>query len=204
MLMDRDKKILQFINQFGFCEMPHLNQRFNFKHPRNYQIMNKLKKAGLIIHEQNRLSQYGTYRLTKAGALHTPLPPIKRVPFGIYDHEILLIQLYFKLMALYPNATWISERHLAYQKHQDGIGKRAHVPDGLLVFHEGKTVAIELERSLKGNKRVEKILRDYRKDVSIEEIWYFCSAEVLPTLTKLSEDRHYLKVYPLERFLHAP
>ncbi len=50
-LTERDLQILTFINQFGFCEMPHLDRQFQFNKPRNYQIIKRLIQGGLLQHQ---------------------------------------------------------------------------------------------------------------------------------------------------------
>ena len=58
-LTERYREILKFINDFGFCEMPHLDARFAWKQARNYQIMRRLIGAGLVKHERVLFWQAG-------------------------------------------------------------------------------------------------------------------------------------------------
>src|SRR5579862_1894816 len=140
-LTKRDLEILNFINQFGFCEMPHLDRRFGLNKPFNYKLMGRLIRRGLVKHKRVFYDRHGVYWLSRDGASHTPLPPIKKIPVGIYRHEVLLIELYFELTKRYPEAKWIGERELIWDKFSEGVGQKGHVADGMLIFPDGKKVA---------------------------------------------------------------
>lgn len=203
MITERDVQILQFVNQFGFCQMPHISQRFQLNKPRNYQVVGKLVDQGLLRHEFLFHRQHGVYRTSNRGAKLTNLPSLKKIPTGIYDHEMTLIDLYFQITALHPTATWISERELVWDKFSQGVGKKGHVADGMLVFPEGKKVAVELELTRKGERRIGRILNYYAKQFDINEVWYFCEDTVVPTLAKLAANQPHIKIHLLAEYLHA-
>lgn len=48
LLTDRDREIMRFINQFGFCEMKQIEKMFCLRKPRNYKVMQRLVKAELV------------------------------------------------------------------------------------------------------------------------------------------------------------
>ncbi len=199
----RDLEILHFINQFGFCEMPHLNRRFNFKKPRNYQVVKRLLKEGLLQRQFLFYGKSGIYTLSEEGAKYTDFPPLRRLPLAIYDHEITLIDVHTILMKQHPTARWVSERELKLKKFSKGFGQRGHVADGKLIFPDNKVVAIELELTVKGQRRIEKILKHYSRDTDIHEIWYFCSSKVIPVITKLTTRMPFVKIFNLTELLHA-
>src|SRR5438128_1599019 len=111
-MTERDHEILNFINEFGFCEMPQLQKRFGLKMQRGYKVVQRLIKEGLVIHERILHNRPGAFYLTNRGAEHTELPPISRVSTAIYKHQITIIEAYFKLIQKFPEATWISERRM--------------------------------------------------------------------------------------------
>tara|TARA_R110000868_G_scaffold207266_7_gene456253 strand:+ start:105 stop:722 length:618 start_codon:yes stop_codon:yes gene_type:complete len=203
MIKERDVAILKFINQFGFCEMPHLDRQFNLHKPYNYELLKKLINKGLIEHEPMFYQRHGIYRLTTEGAKHTNLPRLKKVPLWKYEHEMQLIQVYFELMRRYRQATWISERMLLRDKYCGGVGKTGHVADGLLIFPDDKKIAIEVELSLKGRDRSEKILKQYSTQWGVDEVWYFCSDEVIGVIQELALKRPMIKVHHLKEWLSA-
>lgn len=200
-ITERDVEILRFINDFGFCEMPQLERRFGFKKPRNYQVMSRLIEGGLVKHERVFYGRHGIFRLSERGAKLTELPALARVPLATYQHDLTLIEVYLKLREQYPAAQWVSERQLRRDKYFDGVGKTGHLSDGLLVFPDGKQVAVEVELSLKGKHRLEHILKGYGADFSLEAVWYYCSEGVASVISLMAASWPFVKIYPLREFL---
>jgi hypothetical protein len=181
--------------------MPHLDKRFGWRKPRNYQLVGKLVEAGFLKHERVFFGRHGVYRLSKKGASHTDLPALKNVPLGNYAHEVNLIHVYLKLSSLYPEARFISERQLKRDKFFDGVGKTGHLSDGFLVFPDGKQVSIEVELSLKGRNRFQSILKSYSSDFSVKEVWYFCSDSIVDAVQSIVVKYPFVKVHSLQEFL---
>ena len=197
-MTQRDVEILKFINEFWFCEITQIEKKFNLKQPRSYQIMNRLVRADLVIHKKIFHGRKGIFYLSKLGASYTDLPQMTNLPVAIYDHQLAIIELHFKLMHLFPNAEWVSERRLIQDKFAMGrMGRKGHISDGLLLFPDDKKVAIEVELSMKGKSRLQKILGCYSGQFDINEIWYFCSPEVLPKMKKATEKKSYIKIQAL-------
>ena len=200
-LTDRDIEILRFINDFGFCTTPHLMNFISVRQWRIYQIMNRLVRRGLVKKEFGFQGHPLIYYLTDEGASFTDLPAIDAVSFGVYLHQVAMVNVALKLMRLYPEATWVSERHLKYDKFIDGVGVRGHIADGLLLFPDAKRVAIEVELSVKGKRRLDGILKSYSAQFDIKEIWYFCSPKAYSSLTGLVGKKTYIKLFTLKEFL---
>jgi predicted transcriptional regulator len=199
-LTARDLDILRFINDFGFCEMPHINQRFGLKHPRNYQIMGRLIHSELVKCDAIFYRRHRMFRLTGKGAKYTDLPALHRVALGNFKHNLSLIEVYLKLRALYSEATWISERALKHDKYFKGVGQHGHVSDGILLLND-RQVAIEVELTSKGKNRWEKILNAYSAELSINEVWYYATQAVSQSLCALASKMPFIKVFDLNEFL---
>ena len=197
-ITDRDIEILKFINEFGFCEMPQLEKRFGLKTPRSYKVIQRLVKAGLVIHERILHNRPGAFYLTNRGAEHTDLPAIARVPVAIYKHQIMIIEAYFKLIQKFTETQWVSERRMKRDKFQDGIGKRGHIADGMLVFPDQKKIAIEIELSAKGKRRLTEIFRNYGTQHGIKEAWYFFSKNIMADYAELAGNKSFIKIHKLE------
>tara|TARA_R110000868_G_scaffold309421_3_gene570746 strand:- start:564 stop:1184 length:621 start_codon:yes stop_codon:yes gene_type:complete len=200
-LTKRDKEILQFINASGYCSAPQLGKRFSMQWWIVYRRMNQLIGAGLVIHKRINFSGFGIYFLTPIGARFTDLPPIDGISKGGFDHQALLVDLVLRLRDVYPEALWVSERHLKHQKFYYGVGKVGHVADGILTFPDGKKFAIELELTNKSNARLAKILRAYGAQFEIEAAWYFCADSVISPLSALCANKPYIKVHSLKEFM---
>jgi hypothetical protein len=200
-LTKRDIAILQFVNTFGFCTLPHLEQHFALKSRRAYQLMQRLIQVGYIQHQRIFHAQHGIYYLTDQGATCTDLPAIDKIPIGIYYHQLRIIDVYLKLRQQYPHADWVSERYLKHEKFYKGIGQPGHTADGILRFTDGKYVAIEIELSLKSKNRLSHILKFYGSQLHIHEVWYYCTSQVIPTLKTLAEKLPFVKIHSLDTFL---
>jgi hypothetical protein len=98
---------------------------------------------------------------------------------------------------LAPEAQWVSERRLKRDRFAKGIGRTGHIADGLLVFPDDRHIAIEVELTMKGKLRLEKIFRAYGGQFEIKEVWYFCSPDILPKIRKAAEKRSYIKIHGL-------
>lgn len=201
-LTQRDMAILSFINDFGFCEMQHLERRFGMKKPIGYRLMRRLIKAGLVVHERIYHFEPGIYFLTPEGAKCTSLPPISHFAIGRYAHQKALIDVYLTLRECFPNTKWLSERQLKHEKFFDGIGKYGHLADGVLAFPDGRNIAIEVELNLKGKERTKQIFKQYAAQFSFHEIWYFCPKEMAANLNSLAKNMPFIKIYHFEENLH--
>ena len=201
-LTQRDKAILCFINESGFCIMPQIEREFNLRFPRSYQVIKRLIEGSYVVHNQIFKNQFGFYYLTKKGAKNTPLPAISHIPLGNYQHQLQITDIRQRLVILYPNSQWICERHLKQQKFYYGIGKKGHTADGILIFPDERKIAIEVERSLKGKRRLETILSTYGGQFEIDEAWYFCTDEIIRPLAMLAKNKPYIKIYSLKEFLY--
>ncbi len=196
-------EILRFINEFGFCEIIQIDKKFNLKKPRNYKVMGRLVKSGLVIHKRLFQNQHGYFYLSRRGAGFTELPSMTNIPLNTYNHQLRIIDVYFKLTQQYPDAIWIGERRLKQEKFTKRFDKRKrrHIADGMLVFPDQSQVAIEVELTTKGRFRLNDILKRYASDFSIKEVWYYCSSAAIGGVSRLAADMKYIKVNSLREFL---
>lgn len=198
LLTNRDMEIMRFINEFGFCEMPQIERRFGLNKPRSYKVVKRLINAGLVVHEYVLRNRHGIYRLTREGADCTDLPMLKYVSLGSYIHQLTVIDVHLKLMQRFPEASWVSERRLRREKFLSGRFDRfGHVADGMLLFPEDKKIAIEVELTMKGKDRLDKIIRNYASDCSINGVWYYCLSDIVNKMKKATDWRSYVSVYEL-------
>ena len=200
-LTDRDIEILGFISDCGYCSTLHLTNFLSVKRARIYQLMKRLVQCKFVIKEYLLQGHPAIYYLTSEGASFTELPLIDYISLGTYRHQIIMINVALKLMQVHPEAVWVSERHLKYDKFCNGIGKRGHVADSLLVFPDDRQVAIEVELSVKGKQRIEGIIKSYASQFAIKEVWYFCSQSAYTVLSGLVAKKSYIKLFSIKEFL---
>jgi hypothetical protein len=82
-----------------------------------------------------------------------------------------------------PGDTWRSERELRAELNGTTEETRRHMPDAELVTDKG-IIAIEVEITLKAEKRLHEILVDLAPNNRYYTIWYFCSDQVHKALAK--------------------
>ena len=158
--------------------------------------------AGLVIHQKAGLNKYGIYYLNSRGAGYTDLPPVERISNGIFNHQKNLVDVILKLREMYPDAIWVSERHLIQQKFYYGVGRSGHVSDGVLIFPDGSKVSIEVELSLKSKQRLRGIFNSYAGTLAYKEVWYYCADTAIRGITALAGKRSFIKIYSLREFLN--
>ncbi|BBB15139.1 uncharacterized protein RVIR1_06410 [Candidatus Rickettsiella viridis] len=106
-----------------------------------------------------------------------------------------------RLAFLYLQSSWISERKLKHEKYKLGVGKEGHLPDGILVFADGKQAAIEVELSSKSRQRLDDILKTYATQFTLQEVWYFCHESMVPRLKEEAKAMPFVKIHALKPFL---
>ncbi|EKD71611.1 MAG: hypothetical protein ACD_46C00144G0001 [uncultured bacterium] len=196
-ITERDVEILKFINEFGFCEIKQIEKQFCIKKSRGYQIMKRLVIANLVTHQMIFHGAHGIFYLTKEGAQYTDLPQIKNIPKDNYEHQLAIIEIYFKLKEQYPEAEWIGERRIKREKYMKGLGKAGHIADAMLVFPDSTEIAIEVELTMKSKKRLTDIFKNYVSCFDIKEVWYFCAPEIIGRVSKLAEKMPFIKIHSL-------
>lgn len=202
-LTERDVKILRFINDFGFCELRQIMRYFDINQSNAYKIMKRLCKHELVRHERLYLRKPGVYQLSRQGAAYTELPSLKKLPESLYQHQLKIVDVFIQLQKLHLGSYWLSERHLLKNRTREEIKKKIHIPDGMLIFPDKKPIAIEVELTLKAEKRLDKILRWYAGKFDIESVWYYCNPQVMSTLQKLTAKRSFICIHNLEEFLNG-
>jgi hypothetical protein len=145
---------------------------------------------GLVKHVQLIHGQPGVYWLTRIGgqACGSSLKPLKEPVLQTFVHDLQLVGLANQLETTYPDITWITAREIMSQRLQGVTDRKvalqqmaAQIPDGILV-REGRRFAVELELSLKADKRLQNIVTNYGKDIlagHYTAVLYYCGTKVI-------------------------
>jgi len=84
-----------------------------------------------------------------------------------------------------PKDTWRSEREIRAQQNVNPEGSTPpHVPDAELISPNGTVRAIEVELTIKAEKRLEAIVFDFAANKRYNAIWYFLPESVYSAVTK--------------------
>lgn len=198
----RDVDMLNWINGVGFVNIDQITTRYKISRETAYARLRKLIAHHYLLHERLLQNKPGHYRVTKAGAEFNPLglKPVRYVSLGKYQHTKLLVDLSLKLAEKYQ-AQFITERELRLDIEHEGVGRWGHLADGALEFDD-KRIAIEVELTTKGRRRLRKIITNYLSDFSFQEVWYFCgNREVMNLVESQSNNSKFVKTFLLEEWI---
>lgn len=179
-LQERDRRVLELCYEQQFLTLDQVSRFFFGGYIGNAsRRMSSLRSLGLL-RTQSVLTLGGKVeilRVTARGRTEARkgskylIPQVRQVGFSTLSHDAMVIDTRVRLQSLWE-ATWIPERVL---KHE----KLAQVPDGVLVFQSGKKVAVEVENSLKGKARYQRIWKAYQDGPSLALVLYVVASERL-------------------------
>jgi len=203
---ERDGRLLRWINGHGFVTLRQVAMWLGT----NYQTAQRRVR---LLYDHGYLDRqwlvHGdrAHWLTAAGraTCGDSLPPPKQIRLGSYHHDRMLVDLALTLVA--DNGGHLTpERRLRQVQELDRVGNRSHVADGWLhLDNQTKPIAIELELSTKGSRRLARILRGYMTNLDIVEVWYFVECEaVRRQLTKAAKDLGFIKIHDLPTSCRQP
>lgn len=192
----RDAEILRWINGHGFATgrqvADWLDIRYQSIHPRlKFMAETNYLTTKRVGHNLLAL------RLTKSGVTQCgdDLPPLKTIRFGSFFHDLQLIDLVTRL-SQETGGQFTTERRLRQERGLKGVGLPTHIPDGLLKLDGKPPIAIELELSAKGWRRLQGILQNYAADFDIGEVWYFAGNDALRRrLERAAEGYAFVRVH---------
>lgn len=138
------------------------------------------------------------YSVTNYGATCTDLPPLQNIPKDNYIHQLTVMNVYFQIKNQFPGAVWLSERRIKREKNDYCVGNRVkHLADGIVILPDAKEVAVEVELTMKSQKRLKEIIQGYALHQHINEVWYYCPIETADKIKKAAEQWGHIKIHPL-------
>lgn len=181
-LTDRDLGLLRFIGAHRFVLAEHVHHLVCADRSVAYRLLSRLTDAGLLRYERVFHAQPGVFMITNGGlAVIGSRLPKPRIDLRLYRHEQHVPALWLAATAGVfgaPVAT-LTEREL---RHQDllagsldpvgirlgGVDRagrpRVHHPDVAVIHPGGEVTALELELTVKSNRRLEEIVLGYLLD----------------------------------------
>lgn len=198
----RDIEVLRWINSHGAVDISHVAAYLGITDKVAYRRMKKLVDEGLIWYTRFYYEQPGVYRVSQDGIKLSKdtLPALRKISKATLDHDLMVTTISQYLLQKYQ-AKFVTERQLRQQLGYKGVGQNVHVSDGKLILPD-KTVAIEVELTLKGRARRDSILARYMTNFDYDEIWYFCrSGSVYKAIKNFESVSQMFKVNELETFL---
>jgi hypothetical protein len=192
LLTDRDLELLRFIAAHRFVLAAQARAWLGSDRAVAYRRLSGLVGVGLLSYERIFHAQPGCYQVTNGGlaVIDSDLPR-PSIDLRCYRHDVDVVWL--ALAALHGSFgsfdRALSEREMRSHDQQPdrrderfaiplgdyaASGRpRSHYPDVLLVAGDGRRVALELELSMKGRRRLESIFIGYGGERRITRVVYF-------------------------------
>jgi len=187
-LQKRDEELLKMVCDFGLLSTKQIGNLF-FKEVAITTVLKRLRileREGFI----KRVTGLESFELLW-GINNKGARLIERENYKIswnkqlleHDYKISSLRLNFLNSKLYES--WVPEheiRSLLYKKYSFKGSLNKLIPDGLMTIkRNGKveTWAMEMELSLKGKDRYERIFKEYGKKENLSGIWYFVKGDSL-------------------------
>ena len=151
-------------------------------------LANYIEKQRLIAGESAYLL------LGKRGADLLAMSRVKQLALNTLRHDMLVLDVYFDLLAKNPEYQIMSERELRIATGFK-VGNKKKVPDLLI----NDKIAIEVELSEKSNARLIEIVGNYVRETKVDEVHYFVKSRALGhKLLELSGRHKKFKVFLLD------
>jgi len=203
---ERDGRLLHWINGHGFVTLRQVARWLGTNYQTAQRRVRFLFDDGYL-DRQWLVHGDRAHWLTPAGRgmCGDSLRPPKHIRLGSYRHDRMLVDLALTLV-VENRGQFTPERRLRQMEEMDQVGKRGHIADGWLHLDgQTKPIAIELELSTKGSRRLERILRGYMADLEIAEVWYFVECEtVRRQLAKAAKDLSFIEIHDLPALYCQP
>lgn len=208
-LTERDYKIVNWIDSHGYVIAQQVFMYFQLNPKRGYRRLRLLVENGYLQHKRILFGQPGVYLATLQGiALIADDPErphgIAQVRAATLKHSLLLVDL-SRVLVQKTGGTWKTERKIRREKgFVYSQAARPHIPDGVLTMPGGTSIAVELELTAKGTRRLENILRGYARMAEFTEVWYVVQTSALAQkVHEFGRKMPFIKIYLLKEVLNG-
>jgi len=184
---DRDLELLRYVGRHGVVRIAHVMAAMDAGRTVTYDRVASCVEAGLLERLELVRSEPGLLRATRDGLRYAGLGlPVAVVSPGAVDHWLRCASTAQQL-ANHGHERVLTEREIVLAEQiaerpiaSAKVGKlpngktRLHRPD-LAIFGEAGTIAIEVELTPKSPRRLEGIIRAWRRASWVSEVHYPCA-----------------------------
>lgn len=207
LLTERDIKIIEWIDSHGYVTAQQVFTQFHLNPKRGYRRLHLLVESGYILYKRIFFGKPGVYQAAGKGLALVAEDPerpqcLATVRPATMEHNLLLVDLAQALVRK-TGGRWKTDRQVRRERgFEISTSTRPHIPDGVLTLPDGSKVAVELELTAKGLRRLEKILKGYARMTEYGEVWYFALTPALARrIRDLAQKMPFVKVFLLEEVL---
>lgn len=203
-----DRELVGFVGRHGVVAIEHAMSALGLGRSATYHHVAGCIEAGLLERIGFLRGEPSLLRATRAGLRYAGLGlPVAVASPGLIDHWLRCASAAQLLAAEFGAERVLSERELALWERIEGrpifsakIGAnpdgrpRLHRPD-LAILTEGLPIAVEVELTPKSSRRLEGLIRAWRRASWIAEVRYHCE----PGPTRRAVERAVAKTYAEEK-----
>jgi hypothetical protein len=190
MQTEKDAEIVGWVGRLGAAGANHVMARFGMGRSWAYARLGKLVLGGLLEQKTLLYRQPGLYIATAEGLRWCGLERVGvyRVGPGGFKHACEVASAVVELHRRFPSWTVLSERELRVRESDEGElvasaklgelpgGRPAlHRPDLALISPQGRTLAVEIELSVKATRRLQAICRGYARARHLSHVYYLAA-----------------------------
>ena len=185
--LSRDREVVCWVARLGAVSVDQIGRRFWVGRSVAYELVRRLVKLGLLERTQTAIGDPTLISATRDGITYAGLglrPPTIRI--GEVDHWLACADVAIELEQRYGADRLMTERELRFEAQLTGkpvgAGKlgetlngywRLHWPDLAVRTDEG-LVVYEVELTPKAQRRLQKILRAWRRARGVLRCVYLC------------------------------
>ena len=183
----REREIVSWVARLGAVSVEQIGRRFGVGRSVAYDLVRRLVKHGLLERNQTVIGDPTLISATRDGITYAGLG-LKRQPvrIGQIEHWLTCADAAIELEDRFGADRLLSERELRFQAQLTGkpvgaakVGEmangspRLHWPDLAVGTDEG-LVVYEVELTPKSRRRLDKIIRAWRRAREVERCVYLC------------------------------
>lgn len=182
----RDEELVRFIGRHGIASVAQVMWEFGIGRTAAYRLVAACVDRGLIERDDSLRREPSVLYATREGLRWAGLAyPVARLSPSLIRHGLRCTSTAQVLSWEFPGGIY-TERDLCWAERQEGKplasaklgtrpdgGPRLHRPD-LAAVTEAGVIAIEVELTPKAPKRLEAIMRAWRRAAWVAEARYYC------------------------------
>jgi hypothetical protein len=193
MQTEKDREIVGWIGRIGAAGAEHVMARFAMGQSWAYARLSRLVTGGLLEQKALLYQRPGLYIATAQGLRWTGLERLGTygISPGGFEHAQQVATAAVALQRSRPGRELLSEREIRVEENDHGeliasaaVGElpngrpALHRPDLALISPEGRTLAIEIELSIKAPRRLAAICRGWARARHVGHVYYLATPSV--------------------------
>ena len=185
----REREIVRWVARLGAVSVGQIGSRFGVGRSVAYELVGRLVAGGLLERTQTLAGDPTLISATASGIAYAGLGlPPATMRIGEVDHWLACADVAIELERRHGPESVLTDRELRFREQLTGrpiasakLGEtrngywRVHHPD-LAVVESERTTAYEVELTPKSRRRLETIIRAWRRARHVERCVYLCPA----------------------------